>query len=131
MAPGSVAVLTAANRLSLFELLFYPIVFKPRKAFRKLGHEVPIPVSREGEGKSYVVPTRFLTPREFVGAFRPGFELAHQRGIQVITPPWNLVDMARLIHPAILPLERIENRVGTAPGLRSLGSIYLVSLIRK
>ena len=131
MAPGSVAVLTVANRLSLFELLFYSIVLKPRKAFRKLGHEVPIPVSREGEGKSYVVPTRFLTPREFVGAFRPGFERAHQRGIQVITPPWNLVDLARLIHPAILGLERIENRVGTAPGLRSLGSIYLVSLIRK
>ena len=57
--------------------------------------------------------------------------MAHQRGIQVLTPPWNLVDMARLIHPVIQYLERIEDRMGTAPGLRSLGAIYLVSLVRK
>ncbi len=131
LSSGSFAVLTAANRLSLFELAFYPIVLRPRKAFRKLGREVPIPVSREGNGRTYVVPTRFLTPREFFSAFRSGFEMAHQRGIQVLTPPWNLVDMARLIHPVIQSLERIEDRMGTAPGLRSLGAIYLVSLVRK
>jgi len=131
LARGRFAVLTAANRLSLFELLFYAVVLKPRKAFRKLGREVPIPVSREGEGRMYVVPTRFLTPREFVCAFRPGFEVAEQRGLQVITPPWNLVDLARQIHPAMNSLEWLEDRIGTAPGLRSLGSIYVVSLVRK
>lgn len=131
MNPDSFAVLTAANRLSLFELFFYPLALRPRKAFRKLGREVPIPVSREGNGRTYVVPTRFLTPREFISPFRSGFDVAFQRGIQLITPPWNLVDVVRRFQPAIRPFEIMEDRVAALPGLRSLGAIYLVVLRRR
>jgi len=130
LAPGAFAVLTAANRLSLFELLFYPIALRPRKAFRKLGNEIPIPISREGKGKTYVVPTRFLTPNEFLSPFRSAFTLRLLRGLQVITPPWNLVDMVRLFQPAILPLANLEDRIGVLPGFRDLGAIYLVVLER-
>jgi SAM-dependent methyltransferase len=130
LLPGAFVVLTGANRLSLFEVLFYPIALRPRKAFRKLGNEIPIPVSREGKGKIYVVPTRFLTPNEFLSPFRSGFVLRLQRGLQVITPPWNLVNLVRLFEPAILPLVNIEDRMGTLPGFRDLGAIFLVVLQR-
>ena len=131
LAPGAFAVLTAANRVSLFELLLYPTVLRPRKAFRKLGRDVPIPVSREGTGKGYVVATRFLTPREFLSRFESAFDLAFQRGIQVLTPPWNLVDMHHRFRLALDPFEKLEDHVGSAPGLRSLGAIYLVGLRRR
>jgi SAM-dependent methyltransferase len=130
LVPGAFAVLTGANRLSLFEVLCYPIALRPRKAFRKLGNEIPIPVSREGKGRTYVVPTRFLTPNEFLSPFRSGFMLRLQRGLQVITPPWNLVNLVRLFEPAILPLVNIEDRIGTFPGFRDLGAIFLFVLQR-
>ena len=131
LRPGAKAVLTAANRISLFELLVYPIVARPRKAFRKLGQNVPIPVSREGAGKRYVVPTHFLSPREFLSAIGPDFEVQSWRGLQVLTPPWNLVDMARLFRLAVTPLEVLEDRFGQMRGFRSLGSIFLMTLRRK
>jgi len=127
---GGHAVLTVANRISLFELAVYPIALRPRKAFRKLGATVPIPISREGLGKRYVVPTRFLTPREFRGIFGRGFDLESTRALQAITPPWNFVDMASRFHAAVGPLERIEDRFGSGWILRNLGAIYLMILRR-
>jgi len=128
---GGFAVLTAANRISLFELLCYPLAFRPRKAFRKLGATVPIPISREGVGKRYVVPTRFLTPNEFYSFFRDGFEIHALRGLQAITPPWNLVDVSERFRGMTRPLEEIEDAVGTWPAVRSLGAIYLFALRRR
>src|SRR2546425_977049 len=131
LRPGAKAVLTAANRISLFELLVYPAVGRPRKAFRKLGQNVPIPVSREGAGKRYVVPTRFLSPREFLSALGADFDVESWRGLQVLTPPWNLVDMARLFRLAVAPLEVLEDHFGQMRGFRSLGSIFLMTLRRR
>ncbi len=123
--PGGYVVLTAANRLSLFELGLYPMVLRPRKAFRKLGESVPIPISREGLGRRYAVRTRFLTPKELIGMFREGFVVESLRGLQVISPPWNLVDFADRLRSVVGPLERVEDRLGMLPGLRSAGAIYL------
>jgi len=131
LRPSGTAILTAANRVSLFELAVYPLVLRPRKAFRKLGTTVPIPISREGRGKTYVVPTRFLTPREFMNLFDGGFDLVSLRALQAITPPWNFVDLAVRFHAAVSPLERIEDRLAEGRLLRSLGAIYLAILRRK
>ena len=129
--PGGHAVLAVANRLSLFELLVYPLLLRPRKAFRKLGASVPIPISREDPGKRYVVPTRFLTPKEFVGPFLPAFEVVARRGLQAITPPWNLVEEATRFPAALEALERLEDRFGAGPVLRDVGAISLVVLRRR
>jgi len=129
--PGGTAILTAANRVSLFELVVYPLALRPRKAFRKLGSTVPIPISREGIGKRYVVPARFLTPREFCAPFAEHFDLKSLRSLQAITPPWNFADIAQRFRDVVLPLERIEDRLGEARLLRSLGAIYLTVLRRR
>lgn len=131
LRPESRVVMTAANRLSLFELLAYPLVLRPRKAFRKLQQTVPIPISREEPGSHYVVPTRFYTPTEFLSHFRPFFDVESWQGLQVITPPWNMVDKATSFYPVIGPLQSIEDRVGGMPGFRSLGAIFLLTLRRK
>ena len=128
--PGGFAVLTAANRLSLFELTVYPFVLRPRKAYRKLASSVPIPISREGFGRGYVVPARFLTPHEFRRIIGDGFEVQSLRGLQVFTPPWNFVDLARKFRVAMDPLTKIEDSVGCWPAMRALGAIYLFVLRR-
>lgn len=129
--PGGSAVFTAANRVSLFELAVYPLALRPRKAFRKLGPSIPIPISREGYGRTYAVRTRFLTPREFLQAFAPAFQAERIRGLQIFTPPWNFVDLARTFGPAVVPLTRLEDSLGGLPGIRSLGAIYLCVLRRE
>jgi len=128
---GACAVFTAANRLSLFELAVYPLALRPRKAFRKLNPTVPIPISRRGIGKTYVVPTQFLTPREFISLFTKSFELKSLKALQVVTPPWNFVDLAARFRSAVDTLERIEDRIGGRRLLRNLGAIYLTILRRK
>jgi SAM-dependent methyltransferase len=128
---GGHAVLAVANRLSLFELLVYPLLLRPRKAFRKLGDSVPIPISRADPGKRYVVPTRFLTPGEFVDPFLPAFEVVARRGLQAITPPWNLVDEASRFPAALEALEQIEDRLGAWPAMRDVGAISIVVLRRR
>ncbi len=131
LRPDGRAIVTAANRASLFELLFYPFVLRPRKAFRKLGDTVPIPISRGGPGKRYVVPTRFLSPSQFLAHFASAFVVEDWKGLQILTPPWNLVDMAVLFRGAVAPMEAVEDLVGRWWGLRSMGAIYLIVLRRK
>ena len=129
--PGGFAVFTAANRVSLFELAIYPLALRPRKAFRKLGLSVPIPISREGFGRNYAVRARFLTPREFLRVFTPSFRAESLRGLQIFTPPWNFVDLARRFGRAVEPLIQLEDSIGELPALRSLGAIYLCVLKRE
>jgi len=131
LRPHARAIVTAANRASLFELLFYPCVLRPRKAFRKLRDTVPIPISRGGPGKKYVVPTRFLSPSQFIAQFASAFIVEDWKGLQILTPPWNLVDMAVLFRGAVAPMEAVEDRVSRWRGLRSMGAIYLLVLRRK
>ena len=131
LRPGSRAILTAANRISLFELAVYPLALRPRKAFRKLGGTIPIPISRQGIGKHYAVPTRFLTPAEFLSPFATSFEVESLRALQSITPPWNFVDLAARFRTVVRPLERIEDRLGDRRFLRNFGAIYVTTLRRK
>jgi SAM-dependent methyltransferase len=128
---GGMAILTGANRIALFELALYSAILRPRKAFRKLGKEIPIPISREGAGRRYVVSTRFRTPREFAAVFRPWFAVESWRAMQVLTPPWNLVDMQERFAVAVRPLEVMEDRLASMPGIRSLGALYLMTLRRR
>lgn len=128
---GGRAVLSVLNRVSLFEMLFYPLALRPRKAFRKLSHAVPIPVSRKGPGARYVVPTHFLTPSEFLSSFGNAFDVEAWRGLQVITPPWNLVDEAATFAGAVAPLVAIEDRISRWPWVRGLGAIFLLTLRRR
>ena len=129
--PGGRVLLTAANRMSLFELLFYPLVLRPRKAFRKLRSTVPIPVSRRPPGNRQVVATQFLTPQQLIDRFAADFDLVSWRALQVFTPPWNLVDWAERLAGVLEPLERLEDRLGTWKGVRSLGAIYMLALVRR
>lgn len=128
--PGGRAVLTAANRVSLFELAVYPLFLRPRKAFRKLSHSVPIPVSRKGDGSRYVVPTAFYTPRELLRYAENRFKVEYQRAFQLLSPPWNMVDLYRTYLGAVEVLESLEDRISTWRLFRDLGAIYLFTLRR-
>src|SRR2546425_10494320 len=106
-------VCSVINRTSLFEVVFYLSVLRPRKAFRRLGDPVPIPISRSGPLKGYVVPSRFYTPRETRRLFEENFVLEKLQAMELFLPPANLTGEYSFLKPIFRPLEALENQLST------------------
>src|SRR2546427_6114118 len=106
-------VCSVINRTSLFEIVFYLSVLRPRKAFRRLGDPVPIPISRSGPLQRYVVPSRFYTPRETRRLFEEHFVLKKLQAMELFLPPANLTGEYSFLKPIFGPLEALENQLST------------------
>jgi len=128
--PGGRFLCTVVNQTSLFEALFYPLVLRPRKGYRRLGRDIPIPITRHEGFRKYVVPTRFYSPRRFVGYFNGAFEVRHLEGLQILLPPWNLSDWIDRLDPLARAVEAIETRIAARRPFNSWGSIFLADLER-
>lgn len=108
--PGGHFILTSMNRTSLFEALFYGML-RPRKGFRRLGGPIPMPISRQAEFQSTVVPVWSFTPGEVRRLFASEFELERQVGLQILLPPWNLAHYADRLSETYRAIEMIEERL--------------------
>ena len=128
--PGGRFLCTVVNQTSLFEALFYPLVLRPRKGYRRLGRDIPIPITRHEEFRKYVVSTRFYSPRRFVGFFDGAFEVRRLEGLQILLPPWNLSDWIDRLDPLARVAEAIETRIASRRPFNSWGSIFLADLER-
>ena len=106
-------VCSVINRTSLFEIVFYLSVLRPRKAFRRLGDPVPIPISRSGPLQRYVVPSRFYTPRETRRIFEERFVLEKLQAMELFLPPANLTGEYSFLKPIFAPLEALERQLST------------------
>ena len=129
--PGGRFLCTVVNQTSLFEALFYPLILRPRKGYRRLGRDIPIPITRHEGFRKYVVPTRFYSPRRFVGFFDGAFRVRHLEGLQILLPPWNLSDWIERLDPLARAAEAIETRIATRRPFNSWGSIFLADLERR
>lgn len=127
---GGQFVCTVVNLTSLFEVLFYPLVLRPRKAFRRLGNVVPIPITRLEAFNRYVVPTQFYSPAQFLEYFKDGFVLRRLEGLQIFLPPWNLSDYVEHLEPLARFVEAFEARLADKPPFNSWGSLSLLELAR-
>jgi ubiquinone/menaquinone biosynthesis C-methylase UbiE len=130
LRPSARFLCTVVNQASLFETLFYPLVLRPRKAFRRLGNDIPIPITRHDAHRTYVVPTRFYSPRSFLATFDGAFELRRLEGLQIFLPPWNLSDYVDRLAPLARAAEAIEERLGHRRPFNSWGSLFLAELER-
>jgi SAM-dependent methyltransferase len=127
---GGAFVCSIINKISLFELLFYPVVLRPRKAFRRLGNVVPIPISRESPLNRYVVPARFYSPREVAGLFHPDFSLEALQGLQILLPPANLSMYYVALGPVFAGLEAVERRISRLPPMNAWGQHSILTFRR-
>ncbi len=127
---GGAFVCSVINKTSLFELLFYSLVLRPRKAFRRLGNVIPIPISRSPPLNQYVVPARFYSPSEVVSMFRPGFALEALQGLQIFLPPANLADYYAAANPLFSPLEVLEAHLSKTPPLNAWGNHSIMTFRR-
>lgn len=126
LRPGGRFVCSVINKTSLYELLFYISVLHPRKAFRRLGNVVPVPLSRTRPLSHEVVPARFYSGAEMSRLFRDGFELVSMRGLQIFLPPANLADEYEKTRAAFTALERLEDLTSAMPLIRLCGNHTLL-----
>lgn len=131
LKPGAPFVASVVNRISLFEVLFYPAVLRPRKAFRRLNGPIPIPISRREPFNRFVIPARFYTPRELIRAFGDGFTVEGLQGMQIFLPPSNLADEYNAVKPVFAPLEFLERRLSKRRPLNSWGHHFIVTFRRR
>lgn len=130
LRPHARFLCSVVNQTSLFEALFYPLVLKPRKGYRRLGRDIPIPITRHEGFRNYVVPMRSYSPDAFVKALGQGFALRRLEGLQVLLPPWNLSDWIERVAPLARAVESLEDRVAARRPFRAWGSIFLAELER-
>ena len=119
------------NRTSLFEVVFYLSVLRPRKAFRRLGDPVPIPISRSGPLQRYVVPSRFYTPRETRRLFEEHFVLKKLQAMELFLPPANLTGEYSFLKPIFRPLEALENQLSTTYPWNEWGHHTIFTFLRR
>ena len=131
LKPDAPFVCSVINRTSLFELLFYPLVMRPRKAFRRLGNSIPIPISRRPPLNRYVVPSRFFTPRELVRLFQKEFVAERVQGLRIFLPPSNLAEEYAALKPAFGFLEFLENRLSGRRPFNSWGHHSILTFRRR
>lgn len=128
--PHGPFVCTLVNQASLFETAFYTFVLKPRKAFRRLGNVVPIPITRHVSHRNYVIPARFYSPGEFARIFQPYFRLLRLAGLGILLPPWNLSDYVERLDAIARAATFLEDRLAGHWPFNHWGSVYIAEFER-
>lgn len=127
---GGRFVCSVVNQTSLFEVIFYLAVLRPRKAFRRLGNTIPIPISRTAPLNQYVVPARFYSPQQVRRLFGGAFRLAGIQGMQIFLPPSNLASYYERLLPLFRPLDALETKLAGARPFNEWGHHTILTLVR-
>ncbi len=129
--PGGAFVCSFINRTSLFEILFYPLVLRPRKAFRRMGNVVPIPISRTEPMNRQVIPARFYSPSEMIRLFGNGFSVEMVQGMEIFLPPSNLADLYARFQLGFAGLEALEEHLSRRAPANEWGHHTVLVLRRR
>jgi len=112
--PGGSLVICLAGRICAWELLWYGVRGRFRRATRRWKGQADGKL-REG----YSVPVFYPTSKQLARALSPWFRLVQRRGIGVVVPPSYAQD-SLLGRPAFVRFaERCDRFLGETPGIRA------------
>jgi SAM-dependent methyltransferase len=127
LRPGGVLIASVIGRVCPWEIaLFLARGDWPRAKVRFERGLVPVPL----DGKT--VWMRYYAPRAFAKTFDgAGFECVSLRALGLFVPPPYAAPFAER-HPSfVAALQRLDDALGTWPGLRSLGDHFLIVLRKR
>jgi SAM-dependent methyltransferase len=85
--PGGLFVTSVMGRACLFEMLWYILRARPRRAFRRIsGAWGMAPVAGE-KGREVTVPTRYLSARQMAYAMGPAWKVEAVWALPLLMPP--------------------------------------------
>ena len=122
LAPGAPLLLCLSARFCLWEMVFYLLQGKPRKAFRRCGG------SSEASLHGLRFPVYYPTLLQLRRALSPGFRLRSVRAVGLAVPP-SYLEAWSARHPRLFAaLERLDRTLRNICGLRILGDHMLLHL---
>jgi len=126
LRPNGRLVASVIGRWCPWEIAYYGVRGQFRRALLRRSRAA-VPVALQGRA----VWTRYWTPREFYGAFAPGFALTHYRALGLFLPPPYLIGLHRRFAALSAALGRLDDRLCTLPPARDLGDHFLMVLTRR
>ena len=129
LRPGALFVCSVMNRWCLWEVTWGLVHLRPREAFRRLARGWTQAGLAAPEGR-LSVPTRYYSPRTFVRAFAPHFQLQSVRGLPALLPPPYLDHLPERYPALFARLKALDDRLRNRFPFHSLGDHFLVTLVR-
>jgi len=126
LVPGGRLFASVIGRYCPWEFAYYVARGHPRRAFLRLARYA-VPVGMAGQ----IVWTRYYTPRRFYGHVEPWFTLVSYDGISIAVPPPYLLGVYERLGALGPLLDRLDERLGRAPGTRNLGDHFLTEMVRR
>lgn len=124
LRPGGILVASMIGRVCPWEIALYLARGPWRRAAVRFRRD-PVPVPLEGR----TVWTRYHTPAEVEHIFAAaGFTRASLRTLGLFAPPPYLEAFASRHPHLVSALQRLEDRVGSWPGIRAWGDHFLIVL---
>jgi SAM-dependent methyltransferase len=126
LKPRGVLVFTVIGRYCPWEFVHYLRRGRWSRATLRFAREV-VPVGMN----NHTIWTRYYTPREFYGAFRPHFTLEHYRGLCVFAPPPYLTWIRERYPRLHEQLWCIDRHISGWPLIRAMGDHFLIVMRKR
>ena len=124
LKPGGTALLCFMGPSCFWEVVWYLLQAKPRKAFRRWHSAI---VNAELAPKASI-PVRYYSVRSLERIFAPSFQLRSWRGVGVMVPP-SYVESSAKRFPAVLKLaQRLDRVLARCPVIRGCSDHILLKL---
>ncbi len=123
---GAKALLCMSGPFVLWEVLWYLAQGKPRKAFRRFGHDGVL--ARLADGVN--VHCWYPSVRSLARSFAPHFQLEKWRGVGVAVPPSYFEPLAKRFPKFFSLLVKADGWLSPCPLLRGLADHVLLTLER-
>jgi ubiquinone/menaquinone biosynthesis C-methylase UbiE len=128
--PGGAFVCSVMGRTCLFEMLWYLLHGRPRRAFRRLRRGwQPAPVAGV-DGREVSVATRYLGWLDMVRTFTPAFRVESALALPLLLPPPYADALWRRYGRRVAGLVALERRLRARRPFRALGD-HVVLVMRR
>ncbi|HEV2416942.1 MAG TPA: class I SAM-dependent methyltransferase [Terriglobia bacterium] len=126
LKPGATLLLCVFGRLCAWEILWYLMHGKPRKAFRRLHPDG----DRARLAGDSVVHVHYPAVPTLVRLFAPHFRLKEWKGVGVAVPPTYLESVSCRFPRVFVALREIDRWAGSCPVLRGMADHVLLRFER-
>lgn len=126
LKPGATALLCLAGRVALWEILWYMLHGKPRKALRRIRRGGAV---ARLAADSYV-KVHYATVGQLKRIFAPEFRLKRWTGVGISVPPSYLEPLAQRFPKTLKVMERADHWLACCPALRGLADHVLLNFER-
>lgn len=126
LKPGATLLLCVFGRFCAWEIVWYLMHGKPRKALRRLHPDG----DRARLAGGAVVHVRYPAARALVQSFAPHFRLKEWKGVGIAVPPTYLESVSCRFPRVFMTLQEIDRWVSSCPGLRGMADHILLRFER-